>query len=106
MSYRFTGSALNSLLKFKEETADKIQDIIKEASGQGFYNHSSYSYSYDNHGNPWDKLDIKRDNLNYRVFFTNVEDTFYILEIFQRDELEYNKDLYNLLKTLDNKIEK
>jgi len=106
MSYKFTESALDSLLKFEEETASRIQNIIKEASKQDFYNHSSYSYSYDNHGNPWDKLDIKRDNLNYRVFFTNVEETFYILEVFQRDDLEYDKDLYNLLKKLEDKVEK
>jgi len=105
MNYTFTQSALNSLLVFDQEVADEIQDFIEEASKQGFYNHDSYSYSYDNHGNPWDKLDLKDGGLNHRVFFTKVENKFYILEIFNRDELEYNKDLYSLLNKLEDKIE-
>lgn len=105
MIYRFTESALGSLLEFDQSTAEKIQDFIEEAAKDEFYNHKSYSYSYDNHGRPWDKLDLKMEDLNHRVFFTKIESKFYILEIFHRDEIEYNKDLYNLLKELEKKLE-
>ena len=104
MRYRFTESALQSLKRFDQSVTTAIQRFIDEAADQGFYNHSSYSYVFDEHGEPWDKLDLKDGDLNHRVFFTKSGSTFYILEIFDRDEIEYERDLYSLLKRLEREM--
>lgn len=96
MNYRFTETALNSLLDFEQSTAEKVQKLIGKADGENLYKNKSYSYIYDQHGRPWDKLDLKIERLNHRVFFTKTKSTFHILEIFHRDRIEYNNDIYSL----------
>ncbi|MFB6209256.1 MAG: hypothetical protein ABEJ56_03900 [Candidatus Nanohaloarchaea archaeon] len=98
MKYEYTEKAFESLSNFSIETREKIRDKIEEASAEEFFNHESYSYVYDHHGNPWDKLDFKEGELNYRVFFAKIESKVYILDIFHREELDYEEEeLYNLL---------
>lgn len=103
MKYRFTERALESLSKLSDEKSSQVLDLIEKAAEEEFYNHDAYSYVYDNHGTPWDKLDFK-ENLNYRVFFTEIDGEIIVLDVFDRDNIDYSeKKLYNLLKSLEKK---
>ncbi|PSG98863.1 MAG: hypothetical protein BRC29_01920 [Nanohaloarchaea archaeon SW_7_43_1] len=104
MKYEYSEAALNSLMNFSEREAEKIQDLINEAAVEEFYNYNSYSYIYDDHRNLWDKLDLKQENLNHRVFFTKINSVVFILDVFDRDNIEYGKDLYSKLSELDDEI--
>lgn len=107
MKYEFTERALESLSGFAGDITSGIQDSIKEAAAEHFYNHDSYSCIYDDHGNPWDKLDFKDGNLNHRVFFTEIDGKIFILEVFDRDRIDYSdKKLYNLLDSLEKDVER
>ncbi len=101
MSYRFTEAAIESLESFSQEVTEEIMQIISGVAEEDFYNHGSYSCVYDEHGRPHDKLDLKTENLNHRVFFTEANNEVIVLEIFHRNEIEYGKSLYNLLDDLE-----
>lgn len=101
MSYWFSKEAEESLTKFSQEVKKAILQNIDEAAEKGFFNSESYSFVYDHHGDAWDKLDLKEEPLNHRVFFMKNGDEFVILEIFDRDELDYEeKGFYNQLKKI------
>ena len=107
MSYWFTTDTDDSLSKFAQEVTEEIVYRIDESYQEGFYQNDNYSYVYDHHNKPWDKLDFKEGLLNHRVFFTEVDQEFVILEIFDRDNLEYDRhELYNVLRKIDNRISK
>lgn len=99
--FEFSSGADQSLSEFDEAVVSGILDFLEEAADEGFYNHESYSFVYDHHGNAWDKLDAKRGELNHRIFFREIDGTVYILDIFHRDEMDYEEHgLYHRLQRL------
>jgi len=94
-----TEQAQNALKQINEPAKSIISSTIDEAQKQGFYNHPDYSNFRDYKNRVWDKIDVKEEPANHRIFFTEQYNIIYILDIMPRELIDYqDPELYRHLE--------